>query len=311
MGNPPASPGLSAPALPAAARHSPAAERNQQPILRVLQQVLPAQGVALEIASGTGQHAACFAQGLPGWTWQPSDLQTDAFDSIAAWCGQAGVTNVRPPVTLDVLAPQWPTDKSPFSTPFDAIFCANMLHISPWATCAALMLGAARHLAPQGMLITYGPYLEDGVPTSPGNLAFDASLRQSHPAWGLRHLNDVRQQAEMAGLRLSARYAMPANNLLLVFRRAPPFTARVGLDGATFTAPGNQPLLVSAEQAGVAWPASCRNGTCRTCIGRLAHGRVRYNLAWPGLSIEEKAEGGVLPCVAYPVSDVVLQGPGF
>ena len=293
-----------------AARHSPAAERNQQPILQVLQHILPARGAALEIASGTGQHAACFAAGLSGWTWQPSDLQADAFDSIAAWCGLAGVTNVQPPVLLDVLAPQWPSEKAPFSAPFDAIFCANMLHISPWATCAALMQGAARHLAPQGGLITYGPYLEDGVPTSPGNLAFDASLRQSHPAWGIRHLNDVRQQAQWAGLRLVERFEMPANNLLLVFRRAPPFTARVGLEGATFTAPAHQPLLLSAEQAGVAWPASCRNGTCRTCMGWMAQGRVRYNMAWPGLSIEEKAGGGVLPCVAYPVSDVVLHGPG-
>lgn len=304
-------PGWTVHTLPAAVRHSAAAERNQQPILQALQAILPAQGAALEIASGTGQHAACFAAGLPGWTWQPSDLQDGAFDSIAAWCAQACVTNVRPPVTLDVLTPQWPSDQSPFDTPFDAIFCANMLHIAPWATCAALMQGAARHLTPQGGLITYGPYLEEGVPISPGNLAFDASLRQSDPGWGIRHLNDVRQQAEMAGLRLVERVAMPANNLLLVFRRAPPLTARVGAGGAAFAAPGHQPLLVSAEQAGVPWPGSCRNGTCRTCIGRLVTGRVRYAVAWPGLSIEEKAEGCVLPCVAYPVSDVVLQGPGL
>ena len=294
-----------------AARHSPAAERNQAPILQALQKIFPPQGTALEIASGTGQHAAHFAAGLPGWTWQPSDLHADAFGSIAAWCAQAGVTNVLAPVTLDVLAPQWPSEKSPFSTPFDAIFCANMLHIAPWAACAALMQGAARHLARQGVLITYGPYLEDGVPTSPGNLAFDASLRQSDPAWGIRHLNDVRQQAEWAGLRLVERIVMPANNLMLVFRRAPPFTARLGLDGADFTAPADEPLLVSAEQAGLVWPASCRNGTCRTCIGRIVTGRVRYNMAWPGLSIEEKAESCVLPCVAYPVTDVVWQKPGL
>lgn len=191
--------------------HSPAAERNLASILEVLQRVLPAHGAALEIASGTGQHVAGFAQGLPGWTWQPSDAQDDAFGSIFYWCAQAGVTNVLPPLQLDVLAP-WPLPQS-----FNAIYCANMLHISPWATCTALMRGAAQHLAAQGVLITYGPFLERGVPTSPGNIAFDADLRQRNAAWGIRQLDDVVQQAELAGLELSERVAMPANNLLLIF----------------------------------------------------------------------------------------------
>ena len=191
--------------------HSPAAERNLPPILEVLQRVLPAHGTALEIASGTGQHVAGFAQGLPGWTWQPSDAQNDAFGSIAYWCAQAGTTNVLPPVPLDVLAP-WPMAQT-----FDAIYCANMLHISPWATCAALMRGAAQHLAPQGVLITYGPYLEHSVPTSPSNLDFDADLRQRNADWGIRQLDDVVQQAALAGLALRERVAMPANNLLLDF----------------------------------------------------------------------------------------------
>jgi predicted O-methyltransferase YrrM len=204
-----------------AAQHSPAAERNRQPILQVLQQVLRAQGVALEIASGTGQHAAWFAAGLPGWAWQPSDAQADAFDSIGAWCAQAGVANVREPVVLDVLAPRWPAKGTEFTEPFDAIFCANMLHISPWTTCEALMQGAARHLAPRGLLIVYGPFIERGVPTSPGNLRFDASLRQLNPAWGIRALDDVAHQATLAGLCLRQRFQMPANNLLLVFARTP------------------------------------------------------------------------------------------
>lgn len=204
------------PALPTAL-HSPAAERNQQPILQALQQWLPAQGVALEVGSGTGQHVAFFATHLPGWQWQPTDADHQGFDSIKAWCARAGVHNVRPPVRLDVLSPQWPSDGAPFLGPFDAIFCANMLHISPWRTCAALMRGAAQHLAPQGQLITYGPYLEADVPTSPGNLAFDQSLRQSNPAWGIRPLADVRHQAELAGLKLRQRIDMPAHNLLLVF----------------------------------------------------------------------------------------------
>ena len=201
------------------AHHSPAAERNGHPILQVLQQVLPAQGTALEIASGTGQHVALFATHLPGWVWQPSDAQDDAFDSIRAWCAQAGVPQVNEPLVLDVLAPQWPTRGQPFTHPFDAIYCANMLHIAPWATCAALMQGASRHLAPQGVLITYGPYLERDVPTAPGNLAFDESLRQRNPAWGIRPMDAVTQQAALAGLCLSQRVQMPANNLLLIFSR--------------------------------------------------------------------------------------------
>ena len=207
--------------IPQGAQHSAAAERNRQPILERLQQVLPAQGVALEIASGTGQHAAWFASGLPRWQWQPSDRQADGFASIAAWCAQAGVANVRPPVLLDVLAPLWPSIGPAFGVPFDALFCANMLHISPWATCAGLMQGAARHLADDGLLLVYGPFLEAEVPTSPGNLAFDASLREQDPAWGLRTREAVEDQARQAGLHLRRRLPMPANNLLLVFRRAP------------------------------------------------------------------------------------------
>lgn len=202
-----------------AAKFSAPAERNRQPILEVLQQVLPATGLALEIASGTGQHVAHFAANMPGWLWQPSDATAKGFESIAAWCALAGAANVRQPMVLDVLAPVWPSDGAEFSRPFDAIYCANMLHISPWATCAALMRGAGAHLSAQGALITYGPYLEGDVPTSPGNLAFDADLRQRNPQWGIRALDDVKQQAALAGLRLHQRFQMPANNLLLVFKR--------------------------------------------------------------------------------------------
>jgi len=199
--------------------HSPAADRNKQAILDVLLQVLPypgTRGNALEIASGTGQHVAWFAAGLPGWTWQPSDAQADGFKSINAWVLQQAVGNVRAPVLLDVMAASWlPTDNL-----FDLIYCANMLHIAPWATCAALMRGSAQHLAPGGQLITYGPYLEDAIPTSPGNLAFDQSLRERNPAWGIRRREDVEVYAAAVGLKLKARHAMPANNLLLVWAQA-------------------------------------------------------------------------------------------
>ena len=195
--------------------HSPAADRNKQAILDVLLKVLPEQGKALEIASGTGQHVAWFAAGLPGWAWQPSDAQAEAFASINAWVAEQAVGNVRPPLLLDVMAASW----LPSEHIFDLIYCANMLHIAPWATCAALMRGSALHLAPGGQLVTYGPYLEDAVPTSDGNLAFDQSLRERNPAWGIRRLEDVKAQAAQAGLKLLARHAMPANNLLLVWSR--------------------------------------------------------------------------------------------
>jgi SAM-dependent methyltransferase len=194
---------------------SPAADRNKQAILDVLREVLPGRGHALEIASGTGQHVAWFAAGLPRWTWQPTDAMPASLGSIAAWVAEQGLPNVRPALVLDVMAPEW----LPGDARFDLVYCANMLHISPWATCAALMQGAARHLAPDGMLVTYGPYLEDGVPTSEGNLSFDQSLRAQDPSWGIRRREDVAQEAERAGLQLRARHPMPANNLLLVWDR--------------------------------------------------------------------------------------------
>jgi hypothetical protein len=195
-------------------RHSAAAERNGPPILAELQRVLPAQGLMLEIASGTGQHAAHLSAGLPGWQWQPTDADAASLPSIRAWC--AGLARVRPAIVLDVLVQPWPGE---LPAEADAMFCANMIHISPWACTAALMQGAARRLAPHGLLVTYGPYLEDGVPTSPGNLAFDADLRARNPAWGLRELPDVAAEARAAGLQLRERVAMPANNLLLVWSR--------------------------------------------------------------------------------------------
>ena len=102
----------------------------------------------------------------------------------------------------------------------DAIYCANLLHISPWATTRALMQGTARHLAPGGLLLTYGPYLEDEVPAAASNLCFDADLRARNPGWGLRRLADVAQEAAAAGLQLRERIAMPANNLLLLWAHA-------------------------------------------------------------------------------------------
>lgn len=204
-------------------QHSPAAERNRQPILEVLARVLPSRGLALEIASGTGQHAVHFAAALPGWTWQPSDPQPGALASIAAWIAQSGQANVRLPRQLDVTQEPWPG----VDDPVDAIFCANMIHIAPWSACEGLMRGTARHLTADGVLVTYGPYLIAGVPTAPGNLAFDADLRARNPAWGVRHLEDVQRLAQAHGLALQEWVAMPANNFVLVFKRTT-FSAPAG-----------------------------------------------------------------------------------
>jgi hypothetical protein len=201
-------------------KHSPAAERNGPAILAQLQALLPAQGRALEIASGTGQHVALFAANGPGWTWQPSDLSDADFPSILQWCAQTRAERVLPPCVLDVLAPHWPSAGAAFEQPFDLIYCANMLHIAPWACCQGLMQGAARHLGVHGRLITYGPFFEREVSSAASNLAFDRSLRERDGTWGIRWRHEVEAQAASAGLRLADRIEMPANNLLLVFERA-------------------------------------------------------------------------------------------
>jgi hypothetical protein len=193
---------------------SAAADRNKHPILAELKMLLAPQGRALEIASGTGQHAVWFADALPGWTWQPTEADASALPGLAQQLAQARHGNVRAPVQLDVLAAEWPVEAA-----CDLVFCANMLHIAPWATCAALMRGAARHLADDGQLVVYGPFLEDAIITAPGNLAFDQSLRERNPAWGIRQLEDVCEEAGRSGMVLRERHALPANNLLLVFAR--------------------------------------------------------------------------------------------
>ncbi len=198
--------------------HSPAAERNQGPLLLQLQRLLPPSppepGRMLEIASGTGQHAAHFARSLPAWLWQPSDPLAAHRASIAAWCAGAG--NVQAALALDVLAHPWPVP----AAHFNALYCANMLHIAPWPTCLALMQGAQRCLQAGGLLLVYGPFIETGVDTAASNLAFDTDLRARDSRWGLRELQQVQAVAQAHELHFQAQIKMPANNLLLVFRRA-------------------------------------------------------------------------------------------
>lgn len=196
-----------------ARRNAPSAERNAEPIRAVLERVLPAAGLVLEIASGTGQHAAHMARALPGLTWQPSDVTPEALASIAAWVTAAGLPNLRAPIALDVTAEVWPVAAA------DAVVAINMLHIAPWAAALGLVRGAARVLGPGGVLCTYGPYRFDGRFTAPSNESFDASLRARDPDWGVRDVRDIEAAAAAVGFALAEVVAMPTNNHTLVFRR--------------------------------------------------------------------------------------------
>jgi SAM-dependent methyltransferase len=198
---------------PALRQRSPSAERNREPILAVLRDVLPATGRVLEIASGTGQHAQCFAAALPGLDWQPSDADPQARASIAAWRAHDGVPNVRAPLALDVHQPDWGVDS------LDAVICINMIHISPWSATQALFAGASRRLVDGGVLYLYGPYKRGGAHTAPSNDAFDQQLRSRDPAWGVREMEAVVALGASFGLVCDEAIAMPANNFSLVFRK--------------------------------------------------------------------------------------------
>jgi SAM-dependent methyltransferase len=190
-------------------RHAPATDRNREPIREVLARELPAHGLVLEIASGSGQHAVAFAGAFPNLTWQPTDADPDAVASIAAWRDEAALPNLAAPLALDVQA-AWPVDHA------DAIVCINMVHISPWESSIALFAGASRLLPPGGLLFLYGPYLFDGV-TAPSNLEFDRSLRSRDPRWGVRDVTALSGIATDFTLREAV--PMPANNHSLIFRR--------------------------------------------------------------------------------------------
>jgi SAM-dependent methyltransferase len=196
-----------------ARQNAPAAERNKDAILGVLARVLPPSGLVVEIASGTGQHAVHFANALPGLTWQPTEPDLQMHPSIAGWIAESGLSNVLPPVALDVCQPDWPVDHA------DAVVCINMIHISPWRATEHLMAGCERLIRPGGTLVLYGPYRRGGRHTAPSNEAFDASLRQRDPQWGVRDLEAVAETAARHGLVQTETVEMPANNLSVVFVR--------------------------------------------------------------------------------------------
>ena len=190
----------------------PAPERNWAPILAALSPRLPQTGELLEIASGTGQHAVRFAEALPEWTWQPTDMDPEHRATIQTRIERAGLANLRAPVALDVRDLPWPIKA------VDAIYCANMIHIAPWEAAQGLFAGAGQVLRPAGRLFLYGPFRFKGH-TVPSNEAFHASLQRRDSSWGVRDLAQVAQVAAESGLSHDETIEMPANNHLIVFTR--------------------------------------------------------------------------------------------
>jgi SAM-dependent methyltransferase len=189
------------------------ADRNKGPILAVLERVLPASGLVLEIGSGTGQHVAHFARALPGLTWQPSDPDPEFRKSVAKWIAAERLANIQAPADLDVGSVPWPVSRA------DAVLSINMIHVAPWPATPALLDGASAILSGGGVLFLYGPYRRLGAHTAPSNAAFDASLRAQDPEWGLRDLEAVVELAGAAGFELAEVVEMPANNFSVVFRK--------------------------------------------------------------------------------------------
>ena len=194
-------------------RSAPHVARNAGPIAEVLREVLPARGLVLEVASGTGEHVLHFAREFPKLLWQPSDPEAAALRSIEAWRAESGLFNLLPALPLDARAADWPVPEA------DAILCINMVHISPRAATTGLLRGAGRLLPAGAPLCLYGPWRRARVETAPSNEAFDESLRARDPEWGLRDLEDVTAEAEGHGLALDRVVEMPANNISVVFRK--------------------------------------------------------------------------------------------
>ena len=194
-------------------RSAPAALRNRDPIAPVLRALLPPNGKVFEIASGTGEHAVHFAGRFANLDWLPSDVDRNALASIRAWRAEAGLQNLLDPIVVDAAAPDWPVEGA------DAVLSINMVHISPWASALGLLDGAQRLLGAGAPLILYGPWLSDRIETAPSNFAFDADLKGRDPRWGLRNVEAFAQEARSRDFELAELRQMPANNLMLLFRK--------------------------------------------------------------------------------------------
>lgn len=204
--------------LDAAAFH-----RNHQAIWAVLRPFLASKsGDVVEAGSGTGQHVVHFAGHSPDITWWPSDLNTQHLRSIDAWRAHSGLSNIRPPLRIDLSDPAWCAAMHDGSGPGKllAVFCANVIHIAPWRVAEGLLEGAGRYLRADGRLFLYGPFKRGGKHTALSNAVFDTSLRESNAEWGVREVEALERLAAGAGLALVEIAEMPANNLILVFGRS-------------------------------------------------------------------------------------------
>ncbi|MGK7297269.1 MAG: DUF938 domain-containing protein [Candidatus Wenzhouxiangella sp. M2_3B_020] len=189
---------------------SPAAERNREPIRRVLAAWLPASGEMLEIGAGTGQHARHFAESFPGWSWHPTN-RPEEIDQLEAGLTGVELDNLRPPRPLDVTG-DWPDGT------WDAVYSANTAHIMDWPAVEAMFAGVGERLAAEGPFFLYGPFMRGGRHTAVSNAEFDDGLRRRGGGMGIRDLDDLDRLAASAGLERIAELAMPANNLTLIFK---------------------------------------------------------------------------------------------
>ncbi|MBB4284871.1 DUF938 domain-containing protein [Roseospira goensis] len=205
-----------APGGPGDRLHAPATARNRDAIRAVLTRVLPAEGTLLEVACGSGEHAAHLAPALPGWRWRPTEADPVSARGAATLLADTGPDTVEPVRLFDVRTRPWP---DPITRGVTAILAINLIHIAPWAVAEALLAGAGHTLPPGGLLYLYGAFMVDGRHTAPSNDAFDRSLRAQESSWGVRDLTDVVAAARRHGLTLSETVSMPANNLSVVFTR--------------------------------------------------------------------------------------------
>ncbi len=196
-----------------AQRHAPATLRNRDAIVAVLQGILPEQGMILEIASGTGEHAVYFGQKFPELAVQPSDPDPENCRSIDAWTKREAMNNVLPPLALDALSADWDVNAPA------AILCINMIHISPWEATIGLFRKAQHLLQPGAPLYLYGPYFRDDVPPAQGNLDFERSLKSRNLQWGIRDVADMDALATKTGFERHDLIEMPANNISLIYRK--------------------------------------------------------------------------------------------
>lgn len=191
---------------------SSASERNRQPILDCLIELLPGKGTVLEIGSGTGQHAVFFTRHLTGIHWQPTD-RAENLEGLEAQFAARGNPRIHRPLKLDVLKDPWPESS------YDAAFSANTAHIMPWEAVQAMFTGVTRHLLAGARFCLYGPFNINDAYTSAGNEQFDERLRLQDPQMGIRDISAVESLSNSCQMYLEQKIAMPANNFLLVFAR--------------------------------------------------------------------------------------------